>query len=115
MAKYYFLLHWYQKTKKNVISILLFTLLFLVSTYMFADLIAMSEDKLGLVIAKWIAIVLLLAVITFNVQQIFKAIPVAFQKSGDTEPADARRKKIVIKEHLISRTELIMKKYRDRT
>ena len=113
IAKYYFLLSWYQKTKRNMIAIIVFTVLFIVSTYMFADLIAMADEKLGLVIAKWIAILVLLAVIAFNVGQIFKAVPTPFKKEEKDQVADARKVTIVTKEQLVSRSDLIINKYRD--
>ena len=113
IAKYYFLLNWYQKTKRNMIAIIVFAVLFVVSTYMFADLIAMADEKLGLVIAKWIAIVGLLAVIAFNVGQIFKSVPTPFKKEEKDQVVDSRKEKIVSKEHLVSRSDLIINKYRD--
>ncbi len=113
IAKYYFLLNWYQKTKRNMIAIMVFFVLFIVSTYMFADLIAMADEKLGLVIAKWIAILVLLAVIAFNVGQIFKSVPTPFKKEEKDQVVDSRKEKIVSKEHLVSRSDLIINKYRD--
>ena len=115
IAKYYFLLNWYKKTKRNMIAIIVFTVLFIVSTYMFADLIAMADEKLGLVIAKWIAILVLLAVIAFNVGQIFKAVPTPFKKEENDQVVDLRKEEIVSKKHLVSRSELIVNKYRDNT
>ena len=114
IAKYYFILNWYQKTKSNMIAIAIFTVLFIVSTYLFGDLIAMADEKFGLVIAKWIVIIVLLAVIAFNMAQIFKAVPVPFKKEESDKAVDPRREKIVAKEQLVSRSDLILNKYRDK-
>ena len=113
IAKYYFLLNWYQKTKRNMIAIIVFTVLFIVSTYMFADLIAMADEKLGLVIAKWIVILVSLTVIAFNVGEIFKSVPTPFKIEEKDQVVDSRKEQIVSKEHLVSRSELILNKYRD--
>jgi len=113
IAKYYFLLNWFQKIKKNIIAILVFFVLLVVLTYMFGDLIAMSDDKLGLVIAKWIAIIVLLAVIAFNVGQIFKSVPMPFKREEKGQIVDSKKEEIVTKKHLISRSDLIINKYRD--
>ncbi len=113
IAKYYLLLNLYQKTKRNMIAIVVFFVLFIVSTYMFGDLIAMADEKFGLVIAKWIVILVLLAVIAFNIVQLFKAVPVPFKKEECDGVADLRKEKIVSKEHLLSRSDLIVNKYRD--
>ena len=93
-AKYYFLLNWYQKTKRNMLAVVVFFVLFFVSTYLFGDLIAMADEKLGLVIAKWSAIIVLLVVIAFNMAQIFKAVPVPFKKEESDKAVDTRREKM---------------------
>ena len=90
---------------------MVFAVLFVISTYLFNDLIAMADEKLGLVIVKWIAILILLAVIAFNAGQIFKAVPTPFKK--EDQVADARKETIVSKKHLVSRSDLILNKYRD--
>ncbi len=113
IAKYYFLLSWYKKTKRNIVALIVFAVLFVVSTYMFGDLIAMADDKLGLVIAKWITILVLLTVIAFNMVQLFKVVPVPFKKEESDRVADQRKEKIISKEHLLSRSDLIVNKYRD--
>ncbi len=113
LAKYYVLLNLYQNAKRNIIIIFVSTILLVMSIYMFSDLIAMTDEKVGLMIAKWIAILLFLGVIIFNIVQIFKAVSVPFKKETRNKSADARKENIVTKEHLVSRSELIINKYRD--
>ena len=98
-----------------MLAIIVFAVLLIVSTYMFGDLIAMTDEKLGLVIAKWIAILVLLAVIAFNVGQIFKFVPTPFKKEEKDPVLDSRKETIVTKKHLVSRSDLIVNKYRDDT
>jgi len=112
IAKYYFLLSLYQKTKRNILAIMLFTMLFLVSSYIFTDLIAMAEEKLGLVLAKWTVILILLAVIAFNVSQIYKALPTLFKQKEKAQRVDSKKEKIISKERLLSRSDMIINKYR---
>lgn len=91
---------------------MLLTMLFLVSSYMFTDLIAMADEKLGLVIVKWIVILILLAVITFNVSQIYKALPTPFKKEKKDQIVDSKKERIISKERLLSRSDMIINKYR---
>ena len=114
-AKYYFLLNWYQNTKRNMLAIVVFFVLFLILTYLFGDLIAMADDKLGLVIAKWIAIIVLLAMIAFNIVQLFKSLPVPFKNEKSDDEKDLKKEKIITKEKLLSRSDLILNKYRNKS
>jgi len=113
LAKYYFLFNWYQKTKRNMIAIMVFFVLFLVSIYMFDDLIAMADDKFELVIIKWIVILIFLSAIVCNMVKLLKVVPVPFKKEESDVVADKRKEKIIAKERLLSRSDLIINKYRD--
>ena len=86
----------------------------MVAAYLFSDLITMTENKLGLVVAKWITLLFLLGVIVVNIQQTFKGIQYPFQKEKYDQPADLRKEKILSKEKLVSRSDLILNKYRNK-
>ena len=112
-AKYYFILNWFKKAKRNMLAIVVLVVLLFVSSYMFNDLIAMANEKFELVVAKWIVIVLFLGVITFNLIQMFKAIPSFFRREVKSKIIDEKKERIVTKEYLLSRSDLIIGKYKD--
>ena len=111
LAKYYVLMQWYQKSRKNLTAILLSVILLVITSFIFSDLIAMTNDKASLVILKWMVLSGLLAVMTYNIVQVFKAVRIPFQKEHHPETVDLRKEEIVQKEHLVSRSELILNKY----
>ena len=114
LAKYYFLLNIYQKRKRNLIAIVISLLLLVVTSYLFSDLIIMAENKLGLVVAKWIILLFMLAVIVVNIRQIFTGIQYPFQTEKYDQPVDLKKEKILSKEKLVSRSDLILNKYRNK-
>ena len=111
-AKYYFLLNIFQRTKRNLIIIVIASLLFVLCTYMFSDLIAMADNKLGLLTGKWMVLLFLLMVIIVNMVKIFKMIQIPFQKEECNLIPDPQKEKLMAKEELMSRSDLILGKYR---
>ena len=61
---------------------------------------------------KWAVLLLLLAVMGFHLIQIYKRFPLPFSKDDPSIATDARRDKIVSKEHLVSKHNRILNKYR---
>lgn len=113
IAKYYFLLHWFQGAKRNLIAIMVLIVLFVMAIFVFNDLISMFETKTMLVLAKWIVLLFLLAVMVFNVKQVFTAVSVPFVKKDLDKKIDVKLEKILDKKHLLGRSERIFNKYRD--
>lgn len=113
LAKYYLLMQLYEKGRRNLIAIIVSAVLLAITSFIFGDLIAMANEKTSLVISKWIVLLVLLGVMTFNFIQIFKMIRIPFQKEKSSKILDVQKEKIVLKEHLVSQTELILNKYRD--
>ncbi len=113
MAKYYFLLNWFQKTKKQIVTFLVVMVLFLMAIFMFNDLIAMSESKALLVLAKWIVLLSLLAVMAWNMKQIFNAVSVPFVNDEVEKPFDEKKERVLGKRELLTRSEQIYNKYRE--
>lgn len=113
LAKYYVLIQLYQKSKRNLIAIIVSAILIVITSSAFSDLIVMANNKVTLVIFKWIIISVLLSVMTFNFIQIFKVIRIPFQKEKSYNTVDVKKEKIVEKKHLVSQSELILNKYRE--
>lgn len=115
IVKYYFILNLYQKTKRNMVAIIVSVFFMTLVPYFFTDFIDMveSSDRYVPVIWKWILLLFLLSILIFNVLRIFKAIHIPFLKEQKVKSPDFRKERILEKDHLLSRSDLILKKYRE--
>lgn len=115
IAKYYFLLHMLHKAKKNIIALVISVGLLIVAKYIFSDFIAVAESKGVLIMAKWAVFLPLLVGIAFNLVQIFKIFRMPFFKDGSSKKVDLRKDRILSKEHLVSKNDQIVNKYRNKS
>ncbi len=115
IAKYYLLLNLYQRAKGNIIAIVVSVFAMIFIAYLFGDLIAMAEgsSKYGLVTIKWLILFLLMVVIVFNLRKTVKKLSIPFAKEGKEPTHDVKKERILTKEHLVSRSDLILNKYRN--
>ena len=113
MAKYYLILTLFQKTKRNIIALVVSLMLFVVTLYLFGDLIAMTESRGILIMAKWAVLLLLLVVMSFNLIQVLNAVRIPFSSENTSKTVDLRKEMIVSKEHLVNKSERIINKYRN--
>ena len=81
-------------------------------SFIFGDLVAVSDDKASLIALKWTVLAVLLMVMSYNLIQIVKVIRIPFHKEKSEKTVDVRKEKIVSKKHLVSQSELILNKYR---
>ncbi len=113
IVKYYFLLNIYQRAKRNIIAVIISGFLLVLSSYIFNDLIDIADDsKYGLIIVKWILLLLLWSIIAFNIVKVLNAIPRPLKKENKNIVRDTRKESILHKEHLISRSGIILNKYK---
>lgn len=113
LAKYYILMQWYQKSRKNLITIMVSVMSLVITSFIFSDLIAMTDKKVSLVVFKWIVLSALFGLLIYNIMQVFKAVRIPFQKEHNHRKVDVRKEKMLEKAHLVSRSDLILKKYRN--
>jgi len=115
LAKYYVLLNLYQNAKRNVIIILSSIVLFVMLIFIFSDLMAMAQgqEKYVFLIAKWIVLLSLLVVIGWNTKVALKKVRHPFEKEDKQKVPDERKEKLLAKEQLQSRSDLILDKYRN--
>lgn len=113
IVKYYILLKIYQRAKKNIIAVIISGFLLVLSSYIFSDLIDIADDsRYGLIVVKWILLLLLWSIIVFNMVKLFKAIPRPLKKEKKNTVQDTRKGRILHKKHLRSRSEIILNKYK---
>ena len=116
-AKYYVLLKLYRKTKKNIIGITVSMLFMVITSYIFSDIIGMTvnDNSYGLIVVKWLMHLMLLLIIVFNMREIIKVISSPFKKEVTEFVQDEKRERILSKNHLMSKHDLIIQKYKDNT
>ena len=115
MAKYYMFLKLYRDAKRNVLLVLLSIILFIVSVFVFADLMAMAQgnEKYTFLMSKWVLLLSILAAIVWNTKVALKKIRHPFSKGNKHMVKDVRKEKLLAKERLQSKQDLILKKYRN--
>jgi len=114
IAKYYMLIGLYKRAKKNIVSIVMAILVMIFTSYLFADIIALSGEKYsyGFLVLKWFILLSAMIVIVVNIRKVMKIASRPFS-SEVIEPAiDTRKEKILAKEKIMTRSDLIMEKYR---
>ncbi len=114
LAKYYVFLNLYQNAKRNVLIVLASVVLFMMSIFLFSDLIIMAHgnEKYTFIIAKWIVLLSILIVIIWNIRVALKKVRHPFQNESKYEKLDERKEKLLAKERLQSKNDLILKKYK---
>jgi len=112
LAKYYFIFTLLGQSKRNILAFVVSLALFIIAVNIFSDLIAISHSRETLIMAKWIVLLLLLAVMAYHLMQIYKRARLPFTKEDASAEVDVRRERIVSKEHLVSKQERILNKYR---
>jgi len=114
LVKYYVSLNLYQNAKGNVLIILASVVLFMVSIFLFSDLITMApgNEKYAFIIAKWIVLLFILIVMVWNIGAAFKKVRHPFQNKSKYEKLDERKEKLLAKERLQNKHDLILKKYK---
>ena len=115
MFKYLYIANLYKKTKRNVIAVGLSLLFLLMTVFVSNDLIVatLGSEKYLLILFKWLVIGLLLWIIIRHLKKIW-SIPSSSLQVKACEPVvkDYRKERILGKERLQSRSDLILKKYK---
>ena len=80
---------------------------------MFSDFISIASGMslYVLIFAKWVSVVLLLILIASTLTKIFRLATTIFEKSEDVKELDAKKEKILSKEILSTKSDLIFEKY----
>lgn len=116
IAKYYLLVSIVRRAKKNFLMILISMLGMILTSFLFADLIGVmdSGSKYILVAIKWLILISLLMLVALNMLKIVNIVSEPFKKESKEPRDDIKKEKILAKEHLLSRSELILNKYRNK-
>ena len=111
-VKYFAAAHVYRRAKRSVIVLVSATAVLLILVAFSNDLVSTVEgsQRFLVLLAKWSGIAVLSALIWFSARRI---AAVAFSPFAKTSaPVDERRKAILAKPHLRSKTDRILERYR---
>lgn len=80
---------------------------------MFSDFISIASgvSLYVLIFVKWVSVVLLLILIAITLAKIFSLATTIFEKSEDMKELDVKKEKILSKEKLSTKSDLILQKY----
>lgn len=111
--KYIFLLTLYKKAKKSFLMLAVYAVVLILLSLMFSDFISIASGMslYVLIFAKWASVVLLLILIAITLAKIFSLATTIFEKSEDTKELDVKKEKILAKEKLSTKSDLILQKY----
>jgi hypothetical protein len=114
MARYLLLLKLFQRVKANLIAAAVSLLLLAVSMLVMGDVVAVADasERSALLLFKWVLVLLFLLVMGCNAVKILKAALSPF--ASEKPLPDPKRERILGKERLRSRKELIFDKYEKR-
>ncbi len=115
MLKYIFIVNIYKKTKSNVVAVGMAVSFLFLTAFVSSDFIGATQgsEKYILILLKWLAIGLLLWVIVRNVKKIWKVATDSVQlKMSEPTNKDLKKERILGKDRLQSRSDLILKKYK---
>ena len=113
-AKYYMLINLYKRAKKNIIRVFLSVFVMVLISYLFTDIIVIAgeENKYGLLAIKWLILLVSIFVIVINIRQVLKIVSSPFAKEANDPVIDVKKERILAKEHLMTKSERIIEKYR---
>lgn len=117
--KYLLLANLYTKAKRSFIGLFISAVLLILVTFIIGDIISVASGiaLYSLIALKWLIVLVLLGLITFNVLKIIHIAITPFAKVTtvqivDTPEADMKRKKILSKEKLLTKSDSILEKYK---
>ncbi len=108
------LVNLYKRAKKNIMGVLLSVLMIVLVSYLFADfiVIASEENSYGLLALKWLILLVLIFVIVVNIRQAVKIVSSPFSRETNEAEIDVKKKRILMKEKLMTKSDRIIAKYR---
>ena len=114
LAKYYMLVNLYKRAKKNILRVFMSIVLMVLVSYLFADIttVVSKENSYGFLALKWLILLVSMFIIIVNIRQIVKIASSPFGEEVNKTVSNVKKERILAKEHLISRTERIIEKYR---
>ena len=111
--KYIFIATLYKKSKKSFITLLASIVTLPLVSFMLNDFIEVSQgvNVYMLLVFKWLVIVILLSLIVYNSLRIINIATNPFETKKESSTKEQKKNRILEKDELLSRSDIIMKKY----
>ena len=111
--KYIFIATLYKKSKKSFITLLASIVTLPLVSFMLNDFIEVSQgvNVYMLLVFKWLVIVILLSLIVYNTLRIINIATNPFETEKESSTKEQKNNRILEKDELLSKSEIIMKKY----
>ena len=116
--KYLFLANLYRKAKKSFVMLAVYIISLVLLNFILNDLIGVATGMViyVLIFVKWISILVLLILIAFTLLKIFSHASSPFENKDDEKTLDCKKTRILAKEKLSTKSDLILQKYvKDKT
>ena len=115
IARYYLLMRFYRQIKSSLFSLAVSLILMVIALYFFGDLATMSEPdgRMKWIAAKWTATVMLLGISAYHMRKIAQKLTLPFTKE-EVQAENTKKRVVLQKPTLQSRTDLVIAKYRKR-
>ena len=112
--KYLFIMTLFKKAKRSFVSLMIYISLIVIVNLIFNDLISISTETAvyNILFIKWVTNILLLALIILSLLNIFHVATNPLQTKISEKKEDLKKKKILGKEKLYTRSEQILQKYK---
>jgi NADH:ubiquinone oxidoreductase subunit H len=116
LAKYYVLVNIYKRARFSVLLVLISLVLMFITALIFSDLMAMVNvsGRTVLIAMKWLILFILIGLMAYHLRKILRSTSHPF---GTTEGkseivVNKKRERLMAKENLHSRSDLVLEKYR---
>jgi len=111
--KYLFLINLYKKAKKSFVMLFVYVISLMLISFIMNDLISVATGITVylFLLVKWIIIFFLLILISFSVMKILNVARNPFEKKESVVKKDSKKNRIIEKEKLSTKSDLILQKY----
>ena len=116
LAKYYVLVNIYKRARFSVLLVLVSLILMFITSLVFADLMTMEDGggKTVFIAVKWFILFTLLSLMFYHLRKILRSAsrPFGITESKAEIIVNKKRERLMSKENLHSRSDLVLEKYR---
>lgn len=116
--KYLLLANLYSRAKRSFISLLVCIVSLVLVTFIMSDIIGVASGMTlySLIIIKWLLVIGLMGFLSFHILKIINIATTPFSKDtkaqvADTLKVDSKKNRILNKEKLFTKSDLILQKY----
>ena len=113
ILKYIFVANLYKKAKKSFVMLFIYVVALILLNLIFDDILSITTGAgmYILLLTKWVVILSLLSLIGFSILKIINVATNTFEVKKEQPAKDMKKDRILAKEKLLSKSDLILQKY----